>query len=61
MAGIASLQTYGGSSSDSEDESTENNEDLNLHLKPLDKKVTGLQPNNQIVAAPVVAVKVKDL
>ena len=58
-AAISSLAVYGSDSSEDESEKTVS-DDINLHLKPIDKKAAenSVKSDMQVVAAPLVATKV---
>ena len=58
-AAMKSLAAYGSDSSEDEGEKTIS-DDINLHLKPIDKKAAenSVKSDMQVVAAPLVATKV---
>ena len=58
-AAISSLAAYGSDSSEDESEKTVS-DDINLHLKPIDKKASenSVKADMQVASAPLVATKV---
>ncbi len=63
MAAISALADYGSDSSEDEGETKQGSEDMNLHLKPVNKRDVKISSaaGMELVAAPQVAPKVSHI